>query len=110
MQQAYELEKQILEYRPPEQSQISDTGNSRTPVSYLLQIAQIYRLGVLSQLYQSYTELLEVGFAGIVHYNTRSNTLVKQLYYFSKTRLGATPLKDIDIIRKAFPGCIQPYT
>lgn len=79
MQRAYGLEKQILEYRPPDQSQISDTGDPRTPVSHLIQIAQIYRLAVLLQLYQSFPELLEVGSGGTVHYGTRKNTLSSML-------------------------------
>lgn len=79
MQRAYVLERQILEYRPPDQRQINDTGDPRTPVSHLIQIAQIYRLAVLLQLYQSFPELLEVGFDGTVHYDTRNNALLSML-------------------------------
>jgi hypothetical protein len=79
MQQAYELEKQVLEYRPPDQSQISDTGDPRTPISHLIQIAQVYRLVVLLELYHSFPELLEVGFDGTVHISMRNGTLSSML-------------------------------
>lgn len=79
MQRAYELEKQVLEYRPPDDSQISNTGDPRTSVSHLIQIAQIYRLAVLLQLYQSFPELLEIASNKTVQCNTRKNTLSSML-------------------------------
>jgi hypothetical protein len=93
MQRADELEKQILEYRTPNLNQMKDTGDPKTPINHLIQIAQIYRLAVLLQLYQSFPELLEVGFDGTIHYDTRNNTLSSMLAMSSSilTLIAAIP-------------------
>lgn len=93
MQRAYELEKQVHEYRPPDHSQIGDTDDPRTPVSHLIRIAQIYRLAVLLQLYQSFPELLEIASDKMVQHDTRNNTLLSMLAmsYSILTLIAAIP-------------------
>ncbi|KAL2825857.1 fungal-specific transcription factor domain-containing protein [Aspergillus pseudoustus] len=61
LQHARETETCILSYRPPDPSLVSDTGDIRTPIDHLVQIARIYRWSALLELYRSFPELLEAG-------------------------------------------------
>ncbi|KAL4892545.1 fungal-specific transcription factor domain-containing protein [Aspergillus ambiguus] len=59
--QARETEKFVQGYRIPCQAQIGGTDDERTPVAHLQQIAQIYRLSTLVELYRVFPELLGKG-------------------------------------------------
>ena len=58
VEQARETEKSVLCYQVPTQDRIEDTGDVFTPIHHLQQIAQIYRLSVLLELYRVFPELL----------------------------------------------------
>jgi hypothetical protein len=57
--QARETEKAVLSYRAPAQDRIEDTGDVLTPVRYLHQLAQIYHLSTLLELYRVFPDLLQ---------------------------------------------------
>jgi hypothetical protein len=61
LEHARTVEKSILSYRPPNPSQIAqvETEDARTPTDHLVQIARIYRLSTLLELYRSFPELVE---------------------------------------------------
>ncbi|KAL5357407.1 fungal-specific transcription factor domain-containing protein [Aspergillus floccosus] len=59
--QAREVEQAVLPYKVPTKDRIGDPGDDLTPVAHLQQMAQIYRLSTLLELYRVFPELLSQG-------------------------------------------------
>lgn len=57
-QEASELVRRLLQFRPPNQRYIRDPGDKSTPLDHLLRLAQVYKLSILLQIYLSFPGLV----------------------------------------------------
>jgi hypothetical protein len=53
-----ELVRRLLQFMPPNQCYIQDSGDKSTPLDHLLRLPQVYKLSILIQIYLSFPGLV----------------------------------------------------
>lgn len=63
VERAWKIEQAVLRYQVPEDDRVEDTGDELTPISHLQNLALIYKLTILLQLYLDFPQLLQERFS-----------------------------------------------
>jgi hypothetical protein len=63
VERAWKIEQAVLRYQVPDDDRVEDTGDELTPVSHLQNLAHIYKLTTLLQLYLDFPQLLQERFS-----------------------------------------------
>ncbi|KAJ9488879.1 hypothetical protein VN97_g4401 [Penicillium thymicola] len=58
VESARDTEATLLSFQIPEKNRVEDAGDPSTPVTHLQQLAQVYRLSALLELYRNFPDLL----------------------------------------------------
>lgn len=63
VERAWKIERAVLRYQVPEDDRVEDTGDELTPTSHLQNLAHIYKLTILLQLYLDFPQLQQERFS-----------------------------------------------